>query len=144
MKKSALYIILACVLLVLSSCGNKKELSEANAADNGSSVTESSNQDFLEEVSKENHIEVTEEATVALAKVSEVSKKIFAEADGAWMYGYKGDDTIYNENCCVFNVYTKCDDSNNKHGVVAVAKNCNKVFVFDEERGCYVMADLEA
>ncbi len=143
MKKSVLYIILACALLMLTSCGKQNDLSEAKAADNENSVVESSSQDFIEEVSKENHIEVNDEATVALARVSEVSKKVFAEAEGEWMYGYKGDDTVYNENCCVFTVYTRNDDSNTKQGVVAVATDCEKVFVFNEERGCYVMAEID-
>ena len=57
MKKSVLYIILACALLMLTSCGKQNDLSEAKAADNENSVVESSSQDFIEEVSKENHIE---------------------------------------------------------------------------------------
>lgn len=145
MKKILMYILLACTLLMVSSCGSQNDLSTVNAADNTDeaaiAAAENSKQAFIEEVSKENYIEVTDDAAAALNFVSQVSKKIFIDADGKWMYGYKGKETVYNEESFVFSVYTQNDDCSDKVGVVAVTANNEKVYVFNEDRGCFEMAD---
>lgn len=144
MKKIVVYIVLACTMMMLTSCEKQAELSAVKAIEMEDSVdssAESSRQDFIEEVSKENYSEVPDEAVDLFNTVSQISKKIFCDADGKWMYGYKGVEKIYDQDCYVFSVYTENDDSSDKIGIVAIAEISKKVYVLNEATGAFEKAE---
>lgn len=141
MRKIAVYLIIACTLMMFSACEKQADLSAVKAIDNidqqSLSDEESSKETFINEISKESYTEIPEEATEALNSVAEISKEIYPDADGKWMYGYNGKEKINGEDCYVFTVYTETEDSGNKLGVIARATKSGNIYSIDEDAGTY-------
>lgn len=134
MKKLIICIALLCSLTICTACGksndssnDSKSLTTAQDSEN----IDDSTADFISEVSKENYTEVPDEAMDAFNYVSKNIKKVFTEADGKWMYGYKGCETVCGEECYIFAVYTENEESSLKVGIVAKAKDSDNLYKSD-------------
>lgn len=141
MKKFLICFILSCSALICTACEKQTDSTENNMLNNNKySDSESSLTAFITEVSKENYIEIPNEAMSSFNYVSKASKVIFNEISGKWMYGYKGVQKIDGKNCDVFTVYSEIGEERIKAGTLAKSVKSSELYILDNDTGKYSKA----
>ncbi|MDE6149022.1 MAG: hypothetical protein K2F81_02870 [Ruminococcus sp.] len=139
MKRFIICVILSCSALICAACENQSDLTDNGILNDKDkySDAESSLSEFITEVSKENFIEIPNEAIESFNYVSEASKVIFNDISGKWMYGYKGIQKINGKNCHVFTIYSETADQRIKAGTLAKSNTSTDLFILDNATGKY-------
>lgn len=143
MKKIVMYIFIACTLLVISSCERAADISDVNVIENSKQQVQTTDKNEDTDVKKEKYSKIPDNAEESLNSVADASKELYPDAEGNWMYGYKGTEKIADEECYVFSVYTKSGDDSNKIGVVAKAVKSENIYELNETTGKFEKAVIK-
>lgn len=143
MKKIVMYIFIACTLLIISSCERAADISNVNVIDSSKQQVETDEQNDNVDIAKEKYTKIPDNAEESLNSVADASKELYPDAEGNWMYGYKGTEKIFDEECYVFSVYTKSGDDSNKIGVVAKSVNGDNIYELNEITGKFEKAVIK-
>ncbi len=120
MKKILTFLLPMAV--ILSGCSSKE-----TAAENITNIESSSTVDTA--LAGETFLELPDSGLDSLNLAAKCSKEIFPDADGDWMYGYKGAENLGGDDCYVFAVYTYKDGIHIKEGELAVSEDCADVYL---------------
>lgn len=138
MKKLFILALTICTIAA-AGCSDKAAVESAeNLSDNSVAVEEVSASVLDGEVFDK----LPDEAIDSFNFVADKAKDIFPEAEGEWMYGYKGVQNIGKTPCYVFVVYTYADKTHVKEGTIAKSRNSDELFVLDEVSGEYTSVSL--
>lgn len=141
MKKLIIFALTICSMLSFASCSDKDE-SNAAAMNNTENVQSDSSSEAPSALDGEVFDKLPDEAVESFDYVAEKSKVLFPEADGDWMYGYKGTSRIGKSDCYIFAVYTYSDDVHTKLGTVAKNIKNDDIYVLNETTGEYTKTEL--
>lgn len=142
MKKILICIFTVCILFSFSTCSKKQNENKTVNLNNAKSSYAENNQTAESPLDGEVFDKLPDEAVDSFNYVTEQSKKIFANADGEWMYGYKGTSKIGKDECYVFVVYTYKDKTHVKEGTIAKNSKNNDLYVLNETTGEYVKSEI--
>lgn len=143
MKKIVMYIFIACTLLIVSSCERAADISNVNVIESSNKQVESDDKNGDEDIAREKCAKIPDNAEESLNSVADASKELYPDAEGNWMYGYKGTEKISDEECYVFSVYTKSGDDSNKIGVVAKSVDNDNIYELNEATGKFEKAVIK-
>lgn len=132
-------IIISCSALIFAACEKQSDLTD-NKILNGNekhSDAESSLSEFITEISKENFIEIPNDAMDSFNYVSKASKVIYNDIAGKRMYGYKGIQKVNGKDCHIFTVYSEIGDERIKAGSLAKYIKGNDLYILDSTTGKY-------
>lgn len=146
MKKKIIHVIAAMLAacLMLSGCGNKKAESDPEVKNVTVTETESEPEPQLPEG---DFYELPDEALDDFDYLTAALKKMFPDAAGKLMYGFRGEQTIataYGEiSCYMFDYYSFKKNEYTKIAVVAKDIGSDIIYLFDEVTGRYTQALIE-
>ncbi len=130
MKVFALCIVAICTATIFTSCSNKDNSKTDSVSAVKTEVTEEQASSVLD---GEVFEEIPDEAVECFHYIADESEEIFSEAEGKWMYGYKGTENVDGNECYVFAVYTYKDKTHSKEGVVATSAEGDSIYLLNDE-----------
>ncbi|MGN0594497.1 MAG: hypothetical protein ACI4I6_05015 [Hominimerdicola sp.] len=137
MKKLIIVAALIISSAVFTGCGNQNSDNNGNNANlaNTDINTVSEVDDEEEESSlpdKTSFEKIPDEAVESFDFMVESTKKIYIQETSKRLYGYVGSDIVNGIECYIFELYDVEEKVNEKVASVAVTKNAEKIYVFDE------------
>lgn len=141
MKKFIVFAFALCMLCSFASCSDKQS-SETEALNNTENVQSEDSSEAPSALDGEVFDKIPDEAVESFNYVTEQAKVLFPEADGEWMYGYKGTSKIGKAECYIFAVYTYKDEIHTKVGTVAKNIKNDDIYVLNETTGEYSKSEL--
>lgn len=133
MKKIIASFILCIMTVFMVSCSeNNSDSLENDQTTTAHKASYESGKSFKAEDLGENYSVMPNNTENYLNDIMQTSKRIFPDADGEFRYGYKGKESINNEDCFVFSVFTENDDTNTKIGSVGISEKKKNIYIQNE------------
>lgn len=141
MKKLFISVFIICAFLMCSACVNQPANNTLNL--NNNEVEENTNQNNEQSVlDGETFEQLPNEAINSFNYVTDCAKKLYPDAQGEWMYGYKGVSKVGKSNCYVFALYTYKDKTHTKVGTVAKSIKGDIIYMQNELTGSYSQVEI--
>jgi hypothetical protein len=147
MKKIVVSAITAALALSFGACSDKTASEQVEQVKiSQTQTTAVSAAETVDSLPSEEFCELPDEAVEDLNYISEISGKLFPDAAGKKMYGYKGLEEIETENgsfsCYMFDFYTYKSKVYTKIAELAKPADSSDVYVFSVESGSYVLSKI--
>lgn len=146
MKKLMIVAALIISTAAFAGCGNDNsgKNENTNLANTDVNITESSTEKEAESSlpDKTEFEKIPDEAVDSFDYMVEATKKIYIQETSKRFYGYIGTETVENDECYVFELYDVEDSLNEKVATVAVSKNAETIYVYNERSEEYSVLEV--
>ncbi len=140
MKRYILCSLAICTLFMLGSCGNSQNQNDTVKLNNNDAIEADKNDTSA--LDGEIFNKLPDEAYDSFNFVAEKSKKLFPDAEGEWMYGYKETKKVNDKECYIFIVYTFDDGAHVKQGTVAKSVKNDTLYLYNEDESKFEKAEI--
>ena len=146
MKKLMIVAALIISTAAFAGCGNDNsgKNENTNLANTDVNITESSTEKEAESSlpDKTEFEKIPDEAVDSFDYMVEATKKIYIQETSKRFYGYIGTEIVENDECYVFELYDVEDSLNEKVATVAVSKNAETIYVYNERSEEYSVLEV--